>query len=356
MLEKQRQEAGDNSQQIQASTVIINNGIDEKRAREIVDEKLHEVINGYSQEAHAIAENRINLFADDLIPKLVKVNLLNQLKDPSIQILLVEAQKSAASTERPTDYELLSELLIHRVEEGNDRNVRASVSHAIKIIDEISDEALLGLTAVHAIACLVPITGRIKDGIKTLANIFDKVLYDPLPIGNEWIDNLEVLGAIRINEFGSMKKIDQFYSKKFSGYIDVGIDKTTDDFKKAIVIAKKANLPDDILCDHELRPGYARLKIVSIDMLDLMAKSLKIQFSDDQKQAIKNIYALYSEKTDLKNENIVEFIKLWDKFESLKKLRYWWDSVPVSFTVTSVGQVLAKANAQRCDPTLADFN
>ena len=42
----------------------------------------------------------MDLFANDLIPRLVKNNLLEELKDPSIQILLLEAQKSAASTER----------------------------------------------------------------------------------------------------------------------------------------------------------------------------------------------------------------------------------------------------------------
>ena len=112
MPDKLTQKAGDNSQQFQAATVIVNNGIDEKRAREIVDEKLFEVINGYSQEAHTIAQQRIQIFADDLIPKLVKESLLDELKDPSIQVLLSSAQKTAAATERSADYSLLSELLI----------------------------------------------------------------------------------------------------------------------------------------------------------------------------------------------------------------------------------------------------
>lgn len=367
MFEKQRQEAGDHSQQIQAATVILNNGIDEKRAREIVDEKLHEVINGYSQEAHAIAESRINLFANDLIPKLVKASLLDELKDPSIQILLTDAQKTAASTERPVDYELLSELLIHRVKKGNDRNVRAGVSRAVEIVDKISDEALLGLTVAHSLLSFIPITGNVEDGINVLANLFNRVIYDVLPLGNMWLEHLDILDALRINQFGSMKKIDKYYSKQISGYVDVGIDKATDDFQKALELMKESKLPTDILCDHELRPGYARLRIQDINRLDLLAinsilrvnnnghiVSLPVQtiLSDDQKQTLRNIYALYSKDSNLRDGNVAEFFKLWDTYESLKKLRNWWDSIPGSFTITAVGKVLARANAQRCDPTL----
>lgn len=367
MNERQRQEAGDNSQQFQADIAIFNNGIDEKRAREIVDEKLRDVINGYTQEAHTIAESRIQLFANDLIPKLVKANLLDELKDPSIQVLLSEAQKTAASTERTVDYSLLSELLIHRVKRGNDRNVRAGVSRAVEIVDEISDEALLGLTAAHSVTYFIPVSGNVEDGIKVLANLFNEVLYDLPPTGNAWLEHLDILDALRINHFGSLKKVDQFYSKQFSGYIDVGIDKETDDFQKAITLAKESNLPADILCDHELRPGYARLRILSIERLDLVViqrvqqlnlngqiVSLPVQskLSDEQKQAVKNIYDLYSKESNLRNDNVIEFIKLWDKYESLKKLRNWWDSIPLSFTITAVGRVLAHANAQRCDPKL----
>jgi hypothetical protein len=164
-----------------------------------------------------------------------------------------------------------------------------------------------------------------------------------------------------------MKKIDQFYTERLSGYVDVGIDKTTDDFQKAIILAKESNLPADILCDHELRSGYARVRIQNIDQLDSIAiieiqqvnlngqivpLPIKIKLSEEQKQTVKNIYALYSNETNLRNENVAEFFKLWDTYESLKKLRNWWDSIPGGLTITAVGRVLAHANAQRCNPNL----
>lgn len=367
MLEKQRQEAGDNSQQIQAGTVIINNGIDEKRAREIVDEKLGEVICGYTQEARAVAKERMDLFANDLIPRLVKNNLLEELKDPSIQIILSEAQKSAASTERVADYALLSELLIHRVKNGFNRNTRAGINRAVKIVDEITDESLLGITVAYAVSQWIPVSGILNDGLDILNSLFGKIIYATLPRGREWLEHLDVLDAIRIDSFGSLKKIEQYYSEILSGYIDVGIDKTSENYQIAMKLAKEADLPDDILCDHELRQGFVRLPIVRIDKLDLLSVirqqkiiidgqeviiPIKFELTDIQKESIKKIYALYSNDTELKSQNISRFIEKWDEYDNLRNLKAWWDEIPLSYTITPVGRVLAQANAQRCDPNL----
>lgn len=367
MLEKQRQEAGDNSQQIQAGTVIINSGIDEKRAREIVDEKLHEVIGGYTQEAREIAKERIDIFANDLIPKLVKNNLLEELKDPSIQILLSEAQKSAASTERMPDYELLSELLIHRVKNGLNRNIRAGINRAVKIVDEITDESLLGITVFYSALQWLPISGNLYEGLNTLNTLFGKIIYETLPRGSEWIEHLDVLDVIRINSFGSLKKIEEFYPERLSGYVDVGIDKTSENYQKAIELVKEADLPNDILCDHELRPGFVRLRILRIDSLDLLSVirqqkihngeqeiivPMEFELTSIQKESIKKIFSLYSDDAEFKSQNILKFIEKWNEYDNLRTLKSWWDEIPLSYTITPVGRVIAHANAQRCDPSL----
>ena len=67
MHEKKQQKSGDNSLQIQADTFVL--GITEERAREIVDEKLDNVIKEYAHEAQGLAIQRISTFADILIPK-----------------------------------------------------------------------------------------------------------------------------------------------------------------------------------------------------------------------------------------------------------------------------------------------
>ena len=45
-----------------------------------------------------------------------------------------------------------------------------------------------------------------------------------------------------------------------------------------------------------------------------------------------------------------------DHYEYIKIVRKWWDSIGVSFNITSVGRILAHSNALRCDNTLPPIN
>lgn len=367
MGDKQSQRAGDGSNLYQAQTVNIYQGIDETRAREIVKEQLPEILGAYSQEAQSVAENRVSQFANELIPKLVKDNLLDSLRDPSIQILLKEAEKTAASTERTDDYALLSELLVHRMKNNQDRNVRSGVNHAIRIVDEITDESLLGLTVAHSVSAFVPAALDVNEGLKALDHLFSTIIYNALPCGEEWLDQLDILNAIRINSFGTLKKIKQFYPEILSGYVDVGIKKDSTEYNMALDIIKNCGLPHDVIRDHELRQGFVRLRITNINKLETISISkeelvtiegqqhlipIRRRLNKEQQDAFKSIHELYNTDASLREENIEVFMDMWNSFESLRIMRGWWDAIPRSFETTYVGKVLAHANAQRCDPTL----
>jgi hypothetical protein len=367
VFEKQLQEAGDNSQQVQAEIVVIQSGIDEKRVREIFNELAINALSDYTFEASITANARNQEFVNVLIPKIVRANILEAFSDPSIQFLLKDAQRAAASTERPVDYELLSELLIHRVNKGADRNVRAGISRAVEIVDDISDEALLGLTVAHSVSYFSPSSGSLCSGLDVLNTLFSKITYSDLPHGSEWLDHLDILDAIRISQFGTLKKLQQYYPETLSGYIDVGIEENSASHTKAIEIVRESVLPLDILCKHELRDDYIRLSVTSMKSLDKLSLQqainigsqkmfMPIPLSESQKKAIHDVRSLYVVDENMKNDNITKFMIEWDKRESLKKLRVWWDAIDTSFNITAVGKVLAHANAQRCDPTLPALN
>lgn len=208
MINSQSQKGGDSSTNIQTQQMIVHVvGIDEKRAREIYQEMNLQLRKDYSQEALNIANARVVEFENRLMPKMAQVEgALEAFADPSFQLLLVEAQKTAASTERPADYDLLSELLIHRFQKGENRITRAGISLAVEIVDKISDEALLGLTVTHAVKVFTPVSGDIHQGLDVLNDMFGKLFYSELPAGHAWIDHLDILNAVRLNQFGGLKK------------------------------------------------------------------------------------------------------------------------------------------------------
>ena len=53
---KQTQKAGENSQQYQIGTIIVNQGITEERAREIYSEMIPSSLKDYTSDAYALAK------------------------------------------------------------------------------------------------------------------------------------------------------------------------------------------------------------------------------------------------------------------------------------------------------------
>lgn len=149
---KQIQKAGDGSHQVQMVNPTLNVGITEERAREIFSEMNAIARQNYTQDAYELAMKRVGMFEELLMNKVEQVDgMLEAFRDPSFQFLLVEAQKRAAASDRECDFEMLTELLAHRVEKNSDRKAKASISKAVEIVDQIDDDALCGLTLVYAI-------------------------------------------------------------------------------------------------------------------------------------------------------------------------------------------------------------
>jgi hypothetical protein len=337
MINSQKQEGGDGSHNMQAQQMVVHIGIDEKRAREIYQEMMLQVRDEYTREALIIANDRVNEFEKRLFPKMEQVEgALNAFADPSFQLLLVEAQKTAASTERLEDYDLLAELLIHRFQKGENRIARAGISLAVGIVDKVSNEALLGLTVAHSVSSFQPRSGDIFKGLDVLNDLYGKIFYGELPIGQEWLDHLDVLNAVRLNSLGHLKKTQEFYTTLLNGYVDVGIQKKSEQHDKAIEILKNNHFSDDWLVEHALNSDFVRVVVASRKQIS------SLSLNQEQIKAIDSIYDLYSQDGNIKQNNIVSFMEEWNKRPNLKTLREWWDNVFPSFSITSVGMVLAQ--------------
>src|SRR5690606_38925229 len=130
-----------------------------------------------------------------------------------------------------------------------------------------------------------------------------------------WLDHLDILDAIRVSNFGSLKKIEQYYSEMLSGYIDVGIEKNSDDYNKAIELLKNNRLPQNILIDHELNTDYVRVILPNKDHIGSLTLQqqvvnngqlsfITIALTEAQKSAIKSIYDLYKKDANVRQQNV----------------------------------------------------
>lgn len=355
----QKQVAGEESNQFQIGNFIVNQGITEERARSIFSEMIPQALSNYTQDAYETANSRIEKLETAVMPRIIDIDgAIAMFADPAFQLLLRKAQQTAAATEREDDYNLLSELLICHIEKGHNRKNRTGISKAIEIVDDIDNDALCALTLVHAVTTYIPSTGNIKQGLQTLDELYSKLLYMTLPRGSEWIEHLDVLGAVRISRLGSFKKIKEYFTEQLQGYACIGLKIDSDEYKKAIEILHSVNLRQDILIANELIDGYVRLPVVSkkhINKMTMISSGVIREITESESSALEKIWDFYSHDNDL--ENIVDenFIKMWDSFPSLKRVHIWWEEIPISFDITQVGTVLAHTNAKRCDNEIPDL-
>lgn len=121
--------------------------------------------------------------------------------------------------------------MVHRIEKGNDRHVRTGIHRAVEIVEDISNEALLGLTIIHSLNSFIPVSPECVGALNTLNDLYGRLIYAKLPDGIDWIEDLEILDAIRINPFGKFKTIKEYCSEAFNGIITIGIKKIQKNIK-----------------------------------------------------------------------------------------------------------------------------
>lgn len=368
MSDKQLQKAGDNSQQIQAQTVYIANGISEQRVREICSEIAVKAIADNSLEASDTAMQRIERFVDLLLPRIQRIEKdFDSFSDPAFQVLLRKAQLTAACTERDCDYKILSELLAHRINNKANIKKKASVLKAVEIIDQVDDDSLCAITMYHAISTFIPLSGSIVNGIKILSELYAKINPNLLPQNNMWVDNLSILGAITPIPFSVVPKYEETITKILDGYVCVGIKKDSAEYSKVIELLNTYRFDTAGLIENELLEGYVRLALSQKSEIENLVCEMPITvngqtqmvgqpISEEQKKCLYDIFDLYSKDVQLKATVSKNFNALLNSFEPLAKTIKWWNSLSQNFRTTSIGQVIAHTNAKRIDETLPNLD
>ena len=299
----QKQSAGENSKQFQIENVVINQGITEERARSVFTEMIPQALEKYTQEACETANQRIMQLENSIIPRMHEVDEeLSSFSDSAFQMILRKAQQSAASTERAEDYALLAELIVCQIQKGNNRKNRTGISKAIEIVGNIDGDALCALTIVHAVNAFFPSSGDIRTGLQVLDGLFEKLYYLEPPTDSDWLDHLDILGAIRISKLVRLKKLADYYSDYLNGYVCVGIKVGSDEYKKALEVLSSVNLNSSTLIPNELMDGYVKLPVRNKEAIQKMSVIKNMQTRDISSveiEALEKIWAFYEQDSSL---------------------------------------------------------
>ena len=356
----QSQFAGKNSNQFQASNMIVLNGVDEKRVREICQEFKEFTLREVAQTALETANARIEKLETKLVPRIASIeNGVSSLSDPEFFSLLKRIQLSAAESNRESDYEMLSELLCHRIKHKNDMMNKAAINKAVSIVNQIDDKALNALTIFYFAEKFYPVSGMITNGLNVLNDYFSEIMYGDFPLGSEWVEHLDLLGALRQSSIERLKKLPDYYAEKMEGYWSGGIKVDSEEYSQAQQMLQECKLPLDILISHELDSECVRIPVVNRASIDnyhftscVQNIVVNIPFTDAQKECVRKIYDISLKDDEAKQKRKAKFCELLQNFPSLKKVIDWWNQIDVGIKLTGAGRVLAHANAQRCSPNI----
>lgn len=351
--------SGANSNNYQGDNLtIVHNHItqfDEDKAKQISEYSAKKVMEEYFSNADELAQKRMQDFEDQFIPRLAEIeNALVIFNDPAFKLLYRKAQIQAATTTRESDYTILSELLVHRYKKQNNKASCIGINGAVDIVEQISDEGLTALTVLTVILIGAhPTTGSITEGLNVMNTLFNSLLICDLPDNDDWLDQLDILKAIRLNSFGSLKKLKTFYMQNLDGYLCTGIEKNSDNYRQAIDLLKRYNM-SNILVDHELIDNFVRLPLSGIAQIEELSMvnqiGVNVPLSQDEKNCLHRIVELYDTSDEKKNVVLEKFYEKFDTYTTLKTIHDWWDKIPNGLSITSIGRVLGHANAQKCYP------
>ena len=295
------------------------------------------------------------------MPKMIQYdNSLKFFADPAFQFTLRKAQIAAASSERDDDYNLLSELLVNRIEQRFNRERRLGVVKAIEVVDQIDEIALVGLALVYAFSKYAPVSRRIKDGLKALNRFYGAIISKKfLPQGYSWIEHLELLMAIRIKdkELHHFKKSEEYLPKQFDMYLEQGIKADSEEYHKLQERFGQVGLNDSCFIPHSLKEVFLYWDTEKrVDRIVFVKKmgvaTIQVPLNDKQKAVLRDAISLAckdgSDDSELRNA----FMKEWNKYEHLAAVRKWWDSLEGSFEITPVGVALSNAYIHGKDPSV----
>ena len=358
----QTQKGGDNAVQNQIGTQIVV-GIDEKRVREICDEKIEYAIKDLSTGAIEVAKKRINAFTDSVLTKIKENSAnLSSFADPSFQRDIIHAQMSAAESDREADVDTLAELLMARMNGKLKRATKTGIRKAMEIVPELETDELEVLSAMFFYERCNPnnIFGLNSESyLACLDRHFGLIVQTELPKGSGWLKHLSILDAVIIEPLGSFIPMEDYYEKEAAGLVCAGLRVGSQEHTNSVEILNQCGMGADCLVPNDLLPGFVRLPLVKSDDFSFLPINIPnipqlYTMSPNAKhiEGLKKVIGLYSKDSQLLKQVKDEFAKRISQYGVLKKLKDWLANRKGCFELTSVGEALGYVNARRCIPDL----
>lgn len=332
----QKQDAGDNSTNLQGQQVIVNQGISYSDAKEIANDVFKANFIELKQEAAAIAQKRAEEVTDKVISQLSERHpeSINEFENPALQDALFTVQKQFAISGDQDLGDLLVDILVDRAAAPKRNMVQIVLDESLGIAPKLTIEQFDTLT----LNFLLISTRRLDVGNyeELLAHFRRRIVPFVENLSEKHSDytHAEYLGCghVRAGNYGQLegnlrKTYKAFFSKGF----------TEEELKEKI--GEDVNLQGLIIrCFHD--DEKMQIGVRDEKVLDEIAE--KNGLSDDIKQKLKQLFESSTKPAKEVKEMLIDAIP-----EMEKVFEVWAKSPFDQFELTSVGIAIAHANYRR---------
>lgn len=332
----QKQDAGDNSTNLQGQQVIVNQGISYSDAKEIANDVFKANFIELKQEAAIIAQERAEEVTEKVMSQLSERHpeSINEFETPALQDALFTVQKQYAISGDEDLGDLLVDILVDRAAAPKRNMVQIVLDESLGIAPKLTLEQFDTLTLIF----LLISTQRLNLG--NYEGLLDHFRRRITPFVENLSDrhtdytHVEYLGCghVRAGNYGQLElnlrnTYKAFFSNGFS----------EDELKEKM--GEGINLQGLIIkCFHEKE----KLQIGVLDDTVLEKTADKNGLNAETKQKLKQLF-----ESSTKPANEVKKM-LTDAIPEMEKVFEIWSSSPFhQFELTSVGIAIAHANYRR---------
>lgn len=347
---------------------IHYHGLTKEQAIQLFDERLQHALSNYSIEAVNVGKSRGQFLIQLLLEKVAKhEELLQHFSDPSVQITLGKALYAAAATERKSDYEILSELILKRIQEPQNRKNSAAITKAIEIISEIDTDALHALTALHCICGFQPTYAIDHHGwLIGLDQLYQAITQVPLPSDDSWIDHLQLLGTLTVPPFNNHQPLIKYIVNSAPLLFTYGLKIGSPNHAKALKLLSPLSLTNLMLVGNSLFPDAVRvpaiiqekdknLNFTMIGNQNGHRITLPSTASDQVDTILKDIIKLYDTNPSAPTTIETSLKREIETLPHIKQIQEWWNKLPFTPVPTHLGRIIAQVNLKRIRPDIPNL-
>ncbi|MEQ8476495.1 LPO_1073/Vpar_1526 family protein [Fulvivirga sp.] len=330
-----RQEGGEKSTNLQGQSIVINQGISYKDAKEIATDVFKSNYLELSSKAAATARERAEELIDDFLKEVKGRNpeAIKTMEDPGMQHAIFLAQKDYARIGDKNLSDMLVDILVDRASQTERNLIQIVLDESLNIVPKLTNSQLDTLTVAFILKYSRNHNVNNLNTFKKYLISHLKPFTSSLSKENSLYQHLEFTGCVSVS-IGS-SNIENILSQTYKGIFCKGFTEEEFDMQEGNFEKFKPLL---VPCLQD-KTKY-QLNAIDDDTLDQKAKQLKLTDFD--------IITLkpFLNSHQMNGKELKDIIIDQGKF--MNTLFDVWDNSSLkSITLTSVGIAIAQANLRR---------